>query len=148
MKIKLMIIICVLVSNAMAQTEEEIKTLFGNQKPRIGYFLSPFCQFGKIAGPMAVLPGIGAGIILNNKISFGLSYKFIASENTPDKETDDRLYLDQKYIGLRCEYSLWPESIAHLNFPLEAGMGETELDLKDSYEGNDVSYPQNDAWFA
>jgi hypothetical protein len=137
---------CAAAFNAAAQQAEETKTLFGNSKTHIGYFIIPSCQIGEIAGSIAVLPGIGAGIILNNKISLGINYRFIATENTPDGESDTKLYLDQQYTGVKGEYSLFPEKAAHLNFQLEAGMGHTEFDLKDAYESGDV--PVNDASFA
>jgi hypothetical protein len=38
--------------------------------------------------------------------------------------------------------------MVHLNFPLEIGAGEIELDLKDSYENDQVIIPSEDAWFA
>jgi hypothetical protein len=140
------ILFCVLVINVTAQETNKSKTLFGNGKPLLGYFVSPSCQFGEIAGSTAVLPGIGVGIVLNNKISLGINYKFIATENTPVGETDDRLYLDQKYLGFKGEYSLFPEKLAHVNFQLEVGACHTELDLKDSYETGDV--PANNATYA
>jgi hypothetical protein len=140
------ILFCAAAINVTAQQEEETKTLFGSGKPHIGYFVIPSCQTGEIAGSIAVLPGVGVGIILNNKISLGINYRFITTENTPVSETDTRLYLDQQYAGCKGEYSLFPEKVAHLNFQLEAGVGHTEFDLKDGYESGDV--PLSDASFA
>jgi hypothetical protein len=137
------ILFCALALNVAAQESDKPKTLFGNGKPQLGYFVSPSCQIGEIAGSTAVLPGIGAGIVLNNKITLGINYKFIVTENTPVGETDDRLYLDQKYVGFKGEYSLFPQKLAHVNFQLEAGACHTELDLKDSFETGDV--PSNNA---
>jgi hypothetical protein len=140
------ILFCAAALNAAAQQAQETKTLFGNVKPHIGYFVMPSCQIGEIAGSTAVLPGIGAGLILNNKISIGINYRFIATENTPVSETDTRLYLDQQYLGVKGEYTLLPEKVAHLNIHLEAGIGHTEFDLKEGYESGDI--PANDASFA
>jgi hypothetical protein len=147
MKFQLLILLFAVAFNLQAQTVEEPKTIFGNKKMHFGYFVNPSFQLGKIAGPTAVMPGIGAGVILNNKISLGLTYKYILTENTPDKETDNRLYLDQKYMGIKGEYSVLPNKVFHLNFPLEVGVGETEMDVKDSYE-NSRNTLTNDAWFA
>ncbi|MBK6964605.1 MAG: hypothetical protein IPH20_11885 [Bacteroidales bacterium] len=146
MKIELTIILFVILATVTAQPEKETKTILGNKQPHIGYFINPFCQFGNIAGSAAVLPGIGAGVMFNNKISTGVNYRFIVNENTPVGETDTTLYLDQFFTGIKCEYSIYPEKSVHLNFQVETGMGHTELDLKDSYE-----YEYNthgDAWFA
>ena len=134
MKFNILILFCVLSMTLTAQTNEEAKTIFGGSKPHLGYFVSPFVQVGKIAGSTAVLPGINAGVIFNNRLTVGASYKFIITENTPVGEADDRLYLDQFYAGLKVEYSIFPTKPVHLNLFLETGLGHTELDLKDAYE--------------
>jgi hypothetical protein len=146
-KVKLSMLFFAIAITTTAQTNEGVKTFFGNGKPEIGYFLSPSCQIGSIAGSTAVMTGIGAGILFNSKYYLGLNYKFITTENTPVGELDNRLYLDQRYFGLRFEYAIQPKSVVHFNFPVEFGVGETELDLKDSYE-NEGLVPTNDAWFA
>lgn len=136
------ILCCAAAFNAAAQQTEVPKTLFVSGKLHVHYFVIPSCQVGKIAGSTAVLPGIGAGIILNDKISLGINYKFIATENTPDGETKNRLYLDQQYAGFKGEYSLFPKKVAHLNFQIEAGIVHAEFDLKDAFES--VDDPTND----
>jgi hypothetical protein len=147
MKIKLIIILSAVVINITAQTNEEAKTLFGNGKPHIGYFINPSCQFGNFAGANAVIPGIGAGVILNKKYSLNILYKLTVTESTPAGEAN-QLYLHGQWFGFKAEYSLKPEGMVHLNFPLEIGAGEIELDLKDSYENDQVIIPSGDAWFA
>lgn len=146
-KVNLLLLFFTIAGTTTAQTNEEVKTFFGNGKLEIGYFVSPTCQFGDIAGSTAILPGLGAGIVINKNIYFGMNYKFIASENTPEGEPDSRLYLDQRYYGLKFEYAIQPKSVVHFNFPVEFGVGETELDLKDSYE-NEGLVPTDDVWFA
>ena len=148
MRIKIIILLSSIVLNLTAQTSKEVKTLIGTGTPRIGYFITPFCQFGSIAGSPAVIPGVGAGIVFNNNISMDLRYKFIATENTPVGDVDNRLYLDGQWFGIKGEFSLKPENAFHVNFFLEAGTGEIELDLKDSYENQQVLIPSEDAWFA
>jgi hypothetical protein len=147
MKIKLIIILSAVVLNITAQTNEEAKTLFGNGSPHIGYFINPSCQFGIFAGANAIIPEIGAGVILNNKYSLNILYKLTVTENTSGGEAN-QLYLHGQWFGLKAEYSLKPEGMVHLNFPLEIGAGEIELDLKDSYENYQIIIPSGDAWFA
>lgn len=147
MKIKLLIILCFVVLNTTAQINEATKTVFGSGKPSVGYFINPSCQLGEIAGNSAILPGLGAGVVFNGRLYLGINFKYIASENTPEGESDNRLYLDQRYCGLKFEYALRPENVVHINFPIELGVGETELDLKDSFE-DEGSVPTNDSWFA
>jgi hypothetical protein len=147
MKIKLMGILSIVALNLTAQTNKDVMTISGTWTPHIGYFLTPFCQIGKMAGSTATIPGIGAGVVLNNKFSFDLRYKYIITENTPKGEVDNRLYLDGQWFGIRCEYLIKPEKAVHFSFPLEVGIGEIELDLKDFYEDQHVTIPSDNAWF-
>ena len=146
MKIKLSIILCAVVLNTAAQTNHEATTIFGNGKPHVGYFLNPSIQVGKFAGSTAVIPGIGAGVLFNNKFSAGVLYKFTITENTPAGEAD-QLYLHGQWFGLKAEYSLKPERVVHVSFPVEIDAGEIEFDIKDSYENQAAAVPSGDAWF-
>jgi hypothetical protein len=147
MKVKLIFILCFTIINVSAQQGKEVKTVFGSGKPQLGYFINPSCQLGKFAGSTAVIPGLGAGVVFNNKVSCGIVYKLTVTENTPPGEVD-QLYLHGQWAGLRCEYTLKPESVVHLSFPVEIGAGEIELDLKDSYENQPIAIPPGDCWFA
>jgi len=146
-KVKLLLSFFAIAMTSLAQTKEEAKTFFVNGNPEIGYFISPSFQVGDIAGSTAILTGLGAGIVFNRNIYLGMNYKFIASENTPEGEPDSRLYLDQRYYGLKFEYAIQPGKVVHVNFPIELGAAETELDLKDSYEKEGL-VPTDDAWSA
>lgn len=149
MKTKLIFLLALIAFNASAQTKEATKTLFGTGKPSLGYFVSPSCQIGDMAGSTAVMPGIGGGLLFNERIYLGLNYKFIVTENTPIGETDTRLYLDRKWGGLKFEYATSPAKIVHLNFPLEAGISHIEYDLKDAFgDRGGIAIPKNDATFA
>jgi hypothetical protein len=147
MKIKILVVFIAIASTLKAQPNDGVKTVFGTGNPHIGYFITPSCQIGEITGSTAIIPGIGAGIIFNNNISLDLKYKFIATENTPAGEDDNRLYLDGQWFGIRGEYILKPEKVVHLSFPLEVNLGEIELDLKDSFEDQNITVPSDEAWF-
>jgi hypothetical protein len=146
MKTFMTLILCAVVLNISAQTNDAVKTVFGKGKPHIGYFINPNIQFGKFAGSTAVIPGFGAGIIFNNKFSLSGLYKGTVTENTP-AVAESQLYLHGQWFGLKAEYSIKPESVIHLSFPLEIGIGEIELDLKDSYEDDQIIIPSGDTWF-
>jgi hypothetical protein len=148
MKTKLLILLLLISLNTTAQNTEKAKTLFGNGMPQLGYFISPSVQAGKIAGFTAVVPGVGIGVVLNKRVYLGAVYKFIVNENTPTGESDNTLYLDQRWYGAKCEYSLNPLKAVHLNFPLEVGAGHMEMDKKDAYGDNGFSLSDNNASFA
>ncbi len=146
MKITLLVLYLILTVNLAAQTNGESRTLFGKGNLHLGYFLSPLCQAGEIAGSTALIPGVNAGVVINDKFYLGLVYKYIATENTPTGELDN-LYLDQRWGGIMWEYSINPGKIVHQNFPIEAGFSHVELDLKDAYENHAMAIPTNDASF-
>jgi hypothetical protein len=148
MKTRLCIILIVSVLQITAQPIEKPKTIFGNRGSQLGFYISPSFQAASTAGSMAILPGVGAGLVFNNNMYLGLHYKYITTENTPVGESDNRLYLEEYLAGLRYEYSIMPEKSVHVNFPLEFGIGHIELDLKDSYEDSELSIPDDDATFA
>jgi hypothetical protein len=147
MKTKLVLFLLAVAISVTAQPADEVKTTSGNRKSFIGYFIEPSCQFGKIAGTNAINPGIGAGLIFNNGMSLGVKYKYILTENTPVGE-DNKLYLDGKWGGIRFEYAINADKVVNLSFPFEAGIGEIELDIKDSFENQQAIIPSEDAWFA
>lgn len=149
MKIKLIIAIILTALTLIGKAQDNIqsKTVFGNDKLHVGYYLSPSLQVGNFAGSTAVLPGVAAGVILNNSMSLELKYKFTISENTP-AGVEDQFYLHGQWIGFRGEYSIKPEKQVHVSFPLEVGIGEIELDIKDAYENQSITIPTGDALFA
>jgi hypothetical protein len=147
MKLKLVFILCTIALNVAAQQETEVKTVFGNGKPHLGYFISPSCQFAPFAGSTAAIPGLALGVIFNNKISLDVVYKLTVTEKTP-AGIDNSLYLHGQWGGIRCEYAIKPVNMVHISFPLELGVGEIELDLKDSYENQADPIPTDEAWFA
>lgn len=134
--------------NIAAQSEEKARTLAGDSKLHLGYFISPSVQVGTLAGTTSVIAGIGAGVIFSDNISLDLMYRQIITENTPKGEADSRLYLDGKWALLRCEFAVKPQKTVHLNFPLILGFGDIEMDKKDSFESDPISIPQGDALFA
>lgn len=148
MRIKLLVILWAITINISAQSDSGVKTIFGNGKPELRYFISPSIQFGEIAGSSAILPSIGAGVIFNNQLSLGLLYKFTITENTPSGEADNSLYLHGQWFGIKGEYSIKPENVVHISFPIEVGIGEVELDIKDAFENQHPELPAGEAWFA
>jgi hypothetical protein len=146
MKIKLIIILYAISFNVIAQTEKDVKSIFGNGKLHSGYFLTPSVKSGNIAGSTNVITGIGAGVIFNNKFSLDGSYRFTVTENSPAGE-DPAYYLHGRWFGLGGEYTVMPEKIIHLGFPVEVGLGEIELDVKDSFENMHMPVIQDEAWF-
>jgi hypothetical protein len=146
MKYFIIVIFCVLTITVQAQTGGTAKTLFGGKDLKVGYFVNPSVQVGEIAGKSSTIPGIGAGVILDNKVSMSILYKMSLSENTPPGELNE-FYLHSQFVGLKLEYLLKPDNPVHLTFPLELGAGDVELDLKDNFENSNISVPSEDRGF-
>lgn len=148
MKATAAMLIGLLAVTAAAQPVEGTETLLGNGEANLGFFIHPFCDLGYGGGAISVFPGIASGVTLNDSLALSISYRMVASENTPSGVTDNRYYLDQQYAGVKLEYFLFPREILHLGIQVEAGMGHAELDPKDSYEFELASGSRADASFA
>jgi hypothetical protein len=132
---KILISFFVLISfYTTGRAQEEVKTLLGDGVKKIGFYINPTFQTGKIGGQIALIPGARAGIVINHNFYAGLTYNQIINEYTPVNETDIDKYLDMRWGGLLLEYSLKPENMIHVNIPLTIGLGEVELDWKDGSE--------------
>jgi hypothetical protein len=121
-----------------AQSEKETRALFNDFRfSNIGFMASPYYHYSEIDGSGTSVLGFRGGILFNDKLSVGGFYSFSVNEIVPKSETDPRIYMDYRVGGGFIEYTFWPDKLVHLTIPLFIGGGEVEMDLKDSYSGND-----------
>jgi hypothetical protein len=121
-----------------AQSEKETQTLFNDLKfSNIGFMASPYYHYSKIDGAGASVLGFRGGILFKGKLGVGGFYSFSVNEIMPESESDLSVYMDYRAFGGFIEYTLWSEKLVHLTIPIFIGGGEVEMDLKDSYSGND-----------
>ncbi len=96
-------------------------------KPRdIALYLNMIGQYTQIDLKRTVIPGIGAGVIINKKISVGIRY-YRSTTNIPLSVDPAMGRLQMKWGGLHLEYTLWPKEKVHLTFPLSVGIGEFKI---------------------
>jgi hypothetical protein len=107
------------------------EAIFSNPPSSIGGFFGANLQVGPVAGETAVFTSLRGGVTFDRKLSIGGAYSFTVNDFTPSSESDQEVYLDMWMGGLLVEYSLNPDKLVHLTFPLVLGAGEAELDWRE-----------------
>ena len=107
--------------------QSKIKThLFKDKSTPISPFINPTFQYSEIARQNCMIPGIRAGVIINNKFLVGGVYNFTSGGvNLPASNGAGKLKM--KWGGLHFEYTLWPLQTIHLTLPLSAGIGKMSI---------------------
>lgn len=111
--------------------------LFNDESKDMNLFINPTFQFSEIVLQYCAIPGIRAGVIINNKTTFGALYNFTLN-SLPLPETKGSGKLMMKWGGIHFEYTLWPNQKVHLTFPLSVGVGRLKIsgNTNDSLPGN------------
>jgi len=109
------------------------RTLFGQgagEGLSLGFYVSPAYQLTSATGQAVHNVQGSAGLLINRRFSIGGAFYASANEFTPVGEADPNLYLDLRYGGLRAEYIWNPDGLVHLSYPVTAGLGEAQMDLR------------------
>ena len=100
--------------------------LFKDKSTAISPFINPTFQYTQIAKQYCSIPGIRAGVIINNKFLIGGVYNMtIGDIALPVSNGAGKLQM--KWGGIHMEYTLWPLQVVHLTFPLSAGIGQMKI---------------------
>ena len=114
---------CVLQLNGQSKTMHH---LFNDDSNVLSPFINPTFQYSQITQQNCMIPGIRAGVIINNKLLIGGVYNFTLGDIAlPVANGAGKLQM--KWGGLHFEYTLWPLQIVHLTIPLSAGMGQMKI---------------------
>ena len=107
--------------------QSKIKThLFKDKSTKLSLFINPTYQYSQMAQQYCGIPGIRAGVILNNKFLIGGVYNMtIGDIALPTSKGSGKLQM--KWGGIHFEYTLWPLQVVHLTFPLSAGIGQMNI---------------------
>ncbi len=113
-------------------TAQEANTLFGNGSPisaaDLGFFAAPSIGFGQLDGGEAALFNLRTGILLKDKLAIGGYFNTSVNNVIPQSETLPGIYMDYWTVGGFIEYTLFPEKLVHLSFPVYFGYGEVQMD--------------------
>ena len=107
--------------------QSKVKThLFKDKTTPLSFIINPTYQYSQVAQQFCGIPGIRAGIILNNKFLIGGVYNMTIGDITlPASKGAGKLGM--KWGGIHFEYTLWPLQVVHLAFPLSAGIGQMNI---------------------
>lgn len=100
--------------------------LFKDKHRDLTLYLNLIGQYTQIELKRTVIPAVGAGVIINKKISAGIIF-YRTTTNIPVSEDPAMGRLQMQWGGFHLEYTLWPKEKVHLTFPLCVGMGEFKI---------------------
>ncbi|MEI6899737.1 MAG: hypothetical protein WCL00_07665 [Bacteroidota bacterium] len=123
-------------SAGKSSDDQQINTLFGKGhckiKIPVGYFIELNAAYTRFGSDDVFLPGMSAGIILNHHWTIGMTGQMVVNSgylsypgyyyNVTDQMWESA-YLHGGYGGGLLEYTLMPNSIVHVSFPLMIGGG-------------------------
>ena len=96
-------------------------------KPRdLALYLNPTFEYSQVVLQRTKIAGLGAGIIINKKLSLGIVYNTTLG-NLALPETKGPGQFQMKWEGVHLEYTLWPVQKIHLTFPFSAGIGQMKI---------------------
>ena len=111
-----------------AFSQDTTRTLFSTPKINtLGLYVAPEYQFGQIQNELTHLSGFSAMAIVNKKLAVGVSMNRTLVRDFSPKDVSP-LYLKANYGGLKIEYTVNPNSLFHISFPLMIGMGMASTD--------------------
>lgn len=119
-------------TNLFSQSNDEPKTLFGNNQKidakNIGFFVAPAFGITSFDQSTTALFHARGGISLKNRFAFGGYYAVSMNQINPRSETIPNIYMDYWSAGGFVEYTAWSNKLAHLTLPIFFGAGEVEMD--------------------
>jgi hypothetical protein len=120
----------VMITNAQEntqQTSNEMQTIFGKDgKPAVGWFIGIEPGYTKFEDRDVWLCGMNFGMIIDHRLSLGFAgHGWNNREGMYYQDVTDTAgaYLEGGYGGFLIEYTLFPQSVVHLTFPVLIGGG-------------------------
>ena len=120
-------VIALLFGALLMNGQPKVKThLFKDKTMAISPFINPTFQYSQISQQYCGIPGIRAGLIINNKLLIGGVYNMTSGTIAlPPSNGAGKLLM--KWGGIHFEYTLWPLQVVHLTIPLSAGVGKMKI---------------------
>lgn len=131
----LLVLLC-MATSIYAQDSNETKTLFGKKewKPLkkinyLGLYVAPEIQYAGLAGGFTPMVGASAMLQINKKWGIGGVAYTTLGDYTPTQLSSTKAYnFDAQFGGLKLEYTVKPNSLVHVSFPLIIGAGMARID--------------------
>jgi hypothetical protein len=119
------------------QKSDEINTVFGKGGDvKVGWVISGQSGYTQFDKQDVWLGGITAGMVINHNFTIGLSGSGWGHHDGlyfPDVTDTAGAYLEGGYGGLLLEYTLFPESVVHVTFPVLIGGGGASYAVDSDY---------------
>ena len=116
------------ISTTKGYSQDTAKTIFHVSKINsIGFYVAPEYQYGQLKNQFTGFGGISGMILLNKTFAIGggmygsMDRGFSPTGISP-------LVLHSRFGGLKMEYTLNPNSVVHISFPLMIGGGSANTD--------------------
>ncbi len=131
----LFVLLC-MVTSIYAQDINETKTLFGKKewKPLkkikyLGLYVAPEVHYGGLAGGFTPMGGVSAMLQINKTWGIGGVAYSTFEGYAPTLLSSTKAYnFDAAFGGLKLEYTVKPNSLIHVSFPLIIGAGMARID--------------------
>jgi hypothetical protein len=125
-------LMAVVIVNAQQETQKtnnEMQTIFGkDHQPTVGWFVGIESAYTKFDNRDVWMGGINFGMTIDHHLSMGLTGRGWYERDEmfyPELTDTTGAYLEGGYGGLLLEYTLFPQSVVHLSFPVIIGAGGT-----------------------
>ncbi len=125
----LMCLLGMISTNIMAQTE--MQTLFGKSKIKIqslGFYIAPELSYSQFSGSFAPIAGNSVMLTVNKIFAIGAT---VSSTIRDNRTTTTRGH----FGGLKMEYTLKPDALVHVSFPIVVGAGN--ISSRENFNGFD-----------
>ncbi len=124
-----------MVTSIYAQDTNETKTLFGKKEWNplkkvnyLGLYVAPELHYGRLAGGFTPMGGISTMLQINKKWGIGGVVYTTFGGYTPTQLSSTKAYnFDAGFGGLKLEYTVKPNSMIHVSFPLIIGAGMARI---------------------
>jgi hypothetical protein len=111
----------------MVKGQPKIKThLFKDKSTSVSPIINPTFAYSQIDNKNSMIPGIRAGVIINNKFTIAGVYNFTLGDIALPYSNGAGV-LQVKQEGLHLEYTMWPLQVVHLSIPLSSGIGQMKI---------------------
>ncbi|MBL7816832.1 MAG: hypothetical protein JNL70_17555 [Saprospiraceae bacterium] len=111
-----------------SQAQDTTQTLLKLIKPQtLGLYIAPEMGYGQVRGSLTNIGGMSGMLIVNKKWAIGLTSQMVTSRNFVPSAISPN-YMRAAWMGGKIEYTLKPDKLMHVSFPLMVGMGRASAD--------------------
>lgn len=124
----------------------EIKTIFGGKK--VGGYGAVSIAYSRINKNNAVTLGARGGVVLGRSLVIGIGTKCFVNTYRNDPALNRQINLLGCYGGFFAEPIIFPNSVVHLTFPVEAGLGGVAYTtwVKNGFSSNSSNVDETSAF--